>query len=47
MFERATLTKKRINFTDALPLVALLLVGVPALTVFVMAAVRYVTSGTF
>ncbi len=47
MFEHATLTENPISFTDTLPPVALLLGGVPTLTVFVMTAVRYVASGTF
>lgn len=35
-----------IKLTDTLPPVALLLGGVPLLTVLVMTAVRYVASGT-
>ena len=35
------------SLADALPSVAMLLGGVPVLTVLVMTAVRYVASGTF
>jgi hypothetical protein len=36
-----------VTLADALPSVAMLLGGVPMLTVLVMTAARYVASGTF
>jgi bacterioferritin (cytochrome b1) len=47
MFDHAAITENEMTLADTLTPVALLLGGVPTLTVFVMTAARYVASGTF
>lgn len=47
MSNHAAYAQPRIDFSETFEPIALLLAGVPMVTVFVMAAVRYVASGTF
>ena len=47
MNHQAATSDDSVTLADTLPPVAILLGGVPILTVLVMTAVRYVASGTF
>jgi|PlaIllAssembly_1097288.scaffolds.fasta_scaffold1544922_2 hypothetical protein len=47
MTDQSATVDDPVRLADTLPSVALLLGGVPALTLLVMTAVRYVASGTF
>ena len=47
MINQAAIADDTITFAETLPSVAMLLGGVPVITLLVMTAVRYVASGTF
>lgn len=46
MIDRSAAAKQQIRLVEALPVVGLLLAGVPSLTMLVMVAVHYVADGT-
>ncbi len=46
MIDNSTVAQPEIRFVEALPVVGLLLGGVPTLTILVMTAAQYVATGT-
>ncbi|MBI5505788.1 MAG: hypothetical protein HY899_13395 [Deltaproteobacteria bacterium] len=46
MIDNSTMTQPEFGFVETLPVVGLLLGGVPTLTILVMTAAQYVATGT-